>query len=82
MNSRNFSLGVALGRGQKLEEILENRNSVAEGVYTASSVTDLARRIGVEVPICNAVNNVINQTVDIEVAIDGLLSRPLKEETA
>ena len=82
MHSRNFSLGVALGRGKKLKEILENRKSVAEGVYTASSVTDLARRIGVEVPICNAVNNVINQTVHIDIAIAGLLSRPLKEETA
>ena len=82
MNSRNFSLGVALGHGEELKDILDSRNSVAEGVYTAPSVVDLARRVSVEVPICNAVNNVINKTVDIEVAIAGLLSRPLKEETA
>ena len=81
MNSRNFSLGVALGSGRKLEEVLGERNSVAEGVYTASSVTELANQLSVDVPICFAVNNVIKHGADIEAAIVGLLSRPLKEET-
>ena len=82
MQSRNFSLGVELGKGQSLNEIVSVRKSVAEGVFTAASVADLARKIGVEVPICSAVNKVINQGVKIESVISGLLSRPLKEETA
>ncbi|MEE2746690.1 MAG: NAD(P)H-dependent glycerol-3-phosphate dehydrogenase [Pseudomonadota bacterium] len=82
MKSRNFSLGVGLGGGGSLDSILGQRNSVAEGVSTASSVVGLARRLGVEVPICSAVNNVIAGKLEIEDAIVSLLSRPLKEETA
>ena len=82
MQSRNFSLGVALGQGTPLEAVLAERNSVAEGVFTASSVTDLARRLAVEAPICTAVDAVLNHFADIDTAIAGLLSRPLKEETA
>jgi len=81
MQSRNFSLGVALGEGQSLDEIVGGRNSVAEGVFTASSVTELARRLGVEVPICTAVDGVINHFAAIDATIEGLLSRPLKDET-
>ncbi|NQV54765.1 MAG: NAD(P)-dependent glycerol-3-phosphate dehydrogenase [Rhodospirillales bacterium] len=82
MQSRNFSLGVALGEGRKLDDVLAERNSVAEGVYTASSITDLARRLDVEAPICTAVDGVINHFADIDATIAGLLARPLKEETA
>ena len=81
MKSRNFSLGVAIGRGEALDKILDKRKSVAEGVYSASSVTGLARELGIEVPICDAVNDVINNAGDIDTSISELLSRPLKEET-
>ena len=82
MQSRNFSLGVALGSGQSLEEILNERNSVAEGVFTASSVTELARRLDVDLPICSAVDGVLNHGANIDAAINSLLARPLKAETA
>lgn len=82
MQSRNFSLGVALGQGTALDAVLAERNSVAEGVFTASSVTDLARRLDVEAPICTAVDGVLNHFADIDTVIAGLLSRPLKQETA
>lgn len=82
MQSRNFSLGHALGAGRNLEDILGERNSVAEGVFTSSSVTDLARQLDVEMPICTAVDGVINNFADIDATITGLLSRPLKDETA
>ena len=81
MKSRNFSLGVALGQGKALDKILDERKSVAEGVYSASSVTGLAGALGIEVPICDAVNDVINNAGDIDTSISELLSRPLKEET-
>ncbi len=82
MQSRNFSLGVGLGQGKTLDQITAERKSVAEGVFTASSVVDLARKIDVEVPICSAVDKVINHGVEIDTVISGLLSRPLKEEIA
>ena len=80
MKSRNFSLGVSLGQGKNLEEVLDERNSVAEGVYSASAAVGLAKQVDVEVPICNAVDQVINQSADIDSTIEGLLSRPLKFE--
>jgi glycerol-3-phosphate dehydrogenase (NAD(P)+) len=82
MQSRNFSLGVALGQGKTLEDIMGERNSVAEGVFTASSVTDLARRVNVDLPICSAVDGVLNHGADIDAMINALLARPLKAETA
>ena len=82
MQSRNFSLGVALGQGQSLDDIMGSRNSVAEGVFTAVSVTGLARILGIDLPICTAVDGVLHHYADIDASISGLLSRPLKEETA
>ena len=55
MQSRNFSLGFALGEGRALDDILAERQAVTEGVFSASSVTDLAKRLDVEMPICTAV---------------------------
>ncbi|MCW9034666.1 MAG: NAD(P)-dependent glycerol-3-phosphate dehydrogenase [Rhodospirillales bacterium] len=80
MQSRNFSLGFALGEGRTLEEILSERQAVTEGVFSASSVTDLAKRLDVEMPICTAVDGIINHFADIEATIKGLLSRPFKDE--
>ena len=80
MQSRNFSLGVALGQGKTLKAILAERRSVTEGVYTASSVTKLAGRLGVDMPICLAVDAVLNHGAEIDATIQGLLARPTGEE--
>jgi glycerol-3-phosphate dehydrogenase (NAD(P)+) len=78
--SRNMSLGVALGRGEALDRILRDRLSVAEGVTSAPAVTALARRLGVETPICDAVRAILAGEVAIDPAIQSLLSRPLRVE--
>ena len=78
--SRNMSVGLALGSGKSLEEALAGKLSVAEGVATAPAVRALARRIGVEMPICEAVAAVLGGEITLNRAIDGLLSRPLKSE--
>lgn len=80
MQSRNFSLGVALGRGQPLAEVLAARTSVAEGVYSAAAVTTLAARLGIDMPICRAVDAVLQGAADLDAQIEGLLSRPLRAE--
>lgn len=74
--SRNFSLGVELGQGRALTEIMTERRSVAEGVHTAASVLALARRYGVEIPICAAVDAVVNHGADLDETIRALLARP------
>ena len=81
MQSRNFSLGFALGKGKQLQDIIEERVSITEGVYTASTLTVLARRLNVELPICSAVDGVLNHSKDIDSTINALLVRPLKLET-
>ena len=81
MQSRNFSLGVALGKGQRLIDILSTRRSVAEGVFSASSVVGLARRHHIEMPICEAVDAVLGRGADLDTAIAGLLARPVGAET-
>ncbi|MCP5366621.1 MAG: NAD(P)-dependent glycerol-3-phosphate dehydrogenase [Hyphomicrobiales bacterium] len=82
MQSRNFSLGVALGGGESLDDVLGRRVSVAEGVYTAAAVVALAGRRGVEMPICAAVDGILNGGADIDAAIQGLLARPMRAEDA
>jgi glycerol-3-phosphate dehydrogenase (NAD(P)+) len=78
--SRNMSLGMALGAGETLEAILSQRNTIAEGVYTAASVTALADRLGVEMPIASAVNAILHEGAAIDEAVAGLLARPFKAE--
>ena len=78
--SRNYSLGLALGAGRSLAGILGERNSVAEGVFTASAAVSLAEKLGIEMPIAGAVDAVLNRDADIDVVIEALLSRPLRAE--
>jgi glycerol-3-phosphate dehydrogenase (NAD(P)+) len=78
--SRNMSVGLALGGGQTLAEALAGKLSVAEGVASAPAVRDLARKLGVETPICEAVAAILAGEVGVDDAIRGLLSRPLREE--
>lgn len=78
--SRNMSVGLALGGGQTLEQALAGKVSVAEGVASAPAVRALARSLGVETPICEAVAAILAGEVDVDSAILGLLSRPLKAE--
>jgi glycerol-3-phosphate dehydrogenase (NAD(P)+) len=79
--SRNMSLGHALGQGQLLEEILGARKSFTEGVHSAGAVVALAKKHGVEMPICEAVYSVVKGDWSVDEAIEALLSRPLRAET-
>lgn len=78
--SRNMSVGLALGRGETLEAALAGKLSVAEGVASAPAVRQLARKLGAEVPICEATAAILAGEIDVDTAIAGLLARPLKEE--
>jgi glycerol-3-phosphate dehydrogenase (NAD(P)+) len=80
MRSRNFSLGVAVGRGTRLADVVAARTSVAEGVESAAAVCTLAGRYGIDMPICAAVDAVLNHGADIGKTIAGLLARPPKAE--
>ena len=57
--SRNRRVGIELGKGRSLEEILADMTQVAEGVKTARSARDLSRKVGVELPICDQVHAIM-----------------------
>jgi glycerol-3-phosphate dehydrogenase (NAD(P)+) len=78
--SRNYALGLALGRGQTLDAILRGSRSVVEGVATATAVARLAGRLGVEMPICQAVEALLHRGESIDAMIDLLLRRPHRSE--
>jgi len=78
--SRNMSLGVALGQGRKLADILGERKSVAEGVPTTAAAARLAAQKDVDMPIVGAVDAILNQGANVRDVIAALLGRPLKVE--
>jgi glycerol-3-phosphate dehydrogenase (NAD(P)+) len=79
--SRNRSVGQALGQGRKLPEILESLGGkVAEGVLTSRAALGLARKHGVEMPITEQMELILNEGKDPREAIRALMMRPGKEE--
>ena len=78
--SRNRRVGLALGQGKKMAEILAEMNQVAEGVKTAKVAHELARQLGVEAPIMDVMHAALHEGLPVRQAIDLLLSRPAKGE--
>jgi glycerol-3-phosphate dehydrogenase (NAD(P)+) len=80
MQSRNFSLGFALGEGKTLAEILGSRNSVTEGVHTAKALVVMAKNHAVEMPIAQAINSCLSEDANVDDVIQKMLDRPVKPE--
>lgn len=80
--SRNLRVGRELGRGSRLEDVLEGSRSVAEGVRTARSARDLARRTGIEMPIVEEVYRMLYEDGSPQDGVERLLSRPVGPERA
>lgn len=78
--SRNMSLGRALGEGRSLSETLGARSAVTEGIYTAAALVRLAREKNVEMPIAEAVYSIVEGQLGVDEAITALMQRPLKAE--
>lgn len=78
--SRNMSLGMLLGQGQTLQQIMDARQSVSEGVHTAAILAKWAKELGIDMPICQTVADIVAGELDVDNAIINLLNRPLKHE--
>ena len=78
--SRNTSLGMALGRGESLTEVLAARQGVTEGVATAPALVARAAKLGVDLPICAAVAELVRGRVTVQEAVALLLARPQRDE--
>ena len=78
--SRNFTVGLELGKGRGLSDILSEKRTVAEGVFTAAAVLERAARAGVEMPICEGLSRIMNENVPVDDVIQSLFARPFKNE--
>ncbi len=78
--SRNRRVGVALGQGKNIDEVLSSTRMVAEGVKTAKSTVALARKLNVEMPIAEKMYAVLYEGLKPQDAIDDLMERKLREE--
>lgn len=78
--SRNFSFGLALGKGGTKEDVLKDTKSVTEGVSTSKALMTMAKTQAVDMPISKAVYRILNEDLDIDEAIEQMFQRPLKKE--
>lgn len=78
--SRNYTFGIALGRGEAPATVLDAREAVTEGVTSAPAIVTMAATLGVEMPIAGAVHAVLHRGASVDDAIGGLLARPFKPE--
>ncbi|WP_446002193.1 NAD(P)H-dependent glycerol-3-phosphate dehydrogenase [Weissella viridescens] len=80
VHSRNFRAGQQLGTGKTLPEIIENMGMVIEGISTAKVAYELSQAKHVTMPITESIYKVLYEDLDIQVAIQDLMSRPVKQE--
>jgi glycerol-3-phosphate dehydrogenase (NAD(P)+) len=78
--SRNYRLGLALGRGETPDHALGELHQVAEGIPTTAAACDLAERLGIGVPILAELRGVLYEGKPVRAAVEALLSRPYREE--
>ncbi len=78
--SRNYTVGAMLGRGKKVDDILKELGSVAEGVKTSKAVCDLAEKLNVEVPVSNAIYEAVYTDITPQEVLSKLMNRKLKKE--
>jgi glycerol-3-phosphate dehydrogenase (NAD(P)+) len=78
--SRNRTLGVRLGRGERFEDIMQGMKTVAEGVKTTKATRELARKHGIEMPVVEEVHRILYEGKDPKLALRDLMTRELKGE--
>ncbi len=78
--SRNRMVGMRLGKGERIADILAGMQMVAEGVRTAGAAVDLSRRTGVAMPISEQVHLILQEGKNVRTAVTELLSRALRRE--
>ena len=78
--SRNRMVGMRVGKGERIDDILASMQMVAEGVMTASAAFDLSRRTNVAMPISEQVHLILHEGKDVRAAVTELLARDLRRE--
>lgn len=78
--SRNFTVGSMIAKGKKINDILAELGSVAEGVKTSKALCELASKLGIDVPVSNAIYEAVYTNITPKEIMDKLMNRKLKEE--
>ena len=78
--SRNFSLGFDLAKGKKLENLLRNKKTIAEGAYTVKAIKKLGKKLRLSLPLNDAIYKILYQNKNINNTISELLNRPIIKE--
>ncbi|MEE3350222.1 MAG: NAD(P)H-dependent glycerol-3-phosphate dehydrogenase [Candidatus Gastranaerophilaceae bacterium] len=78
--SRNYTVGSMLGRGKKINDILAELGSVAEGVKTSKAICELAKKLDIDVPVSNAIYEAVYTDITPQELLNKLMNRKLKEE--
>ncbi len=78
--SRNYTVGSMLGKGKKIDDILSELGSVAEGVKTSKAVCELSKKLNIETPVSSAIYEAVYTDITPEEVLDKLMNRKLKEE--
>ena len=78
--SRNYTVGSMIAKGKKINDILAELGSVAEGVKTSKAICELAQKLGIEVPVSNAIYEAVYTDITPEELLSKLMNRKLKEE--
>jgi glycerol-3-phosphate dehydrogenase (NAD(P)+) len=82
LTSRNMAFGHAIGQGADPQELRRTSHALVEGAFTAGAVTRLAEAHGLEMPISAAVDAILQGRLGIDQALDDLMRRPIKAESA
>lgn len=78
--SRNYTVGAMLGKGKKIDDILRELGSVAEGVKTSKAICELAKKLDIDVPVSNAIYEAVYTDITPKELLSKLMNRKLKEE--
>ncbi len=78
--SRNMRFGKIIGMGKSVQQAIEETEHLTEGVATSKVVMAMAEELAVDLPVCSAVNDILNKGLDVDIVIEDLLSRPIRTE--
>lgn len=76
--SRNYSLGLALGQGQSIKALLQSMTSVAEGVPTSKAIAQQIFAHNLDMPVCVGIAGIVTGNLSVQQVVDQLLQRPIK----
>ena len=78
--SRNFSTGLLVGKGKKINEIIKSKKTISEGIINSKTIFNLSKKKGIDMPVCGSVYKILYKKNKIKNTIEKILSRDIKKE--